>query len=70
VELRPRVDSPDLARLVLEVGPGECRLAGSVVEDAFGNTTRLSFSAERADAGLDAALFRFKPPRGTEVVKP
>jgi outer membrane lipoprotein carrier protein len=70
LELRPRVDAPDLARLVLEVDPAGCRLAGTVVEDAFGNRTRLTFSAERADSGLDAALFRFKPPRGTEVVRP
>jgi outer membrane lipoprotein carrier protein len=70
VELRPRVEAPDLVRLVLEVVAGECRLAGTVVEDAFGNVTRLAFSGERTDAGLDAALFRFTPPTGTEVVRP
>jgi outer membrane lipoprotein carrier protein len=70
VELRPRVEAPDLVRLVLEVVAGECRLAGTVVEDAFGNVTRLAFSGERTDAGLDAALFRFTPPAGTEVVRP
>jgi outer membrane lipoprotein carrier protein len=70
VALRPRVEKPDLARLVLEIVPGECRLAGTSVEDAFGNVTRLVFSGERADAGLDPALFRFSPPPGTEVVRP
>ena len=70
VALRPRVEAPDLVRLVLEVVAGECRLAGTVVEDAFGNVTRLVFSGERGDTGLDAALFRFTPPRGTEVVRP
>jgi outer membrane lipoprotein carrier protein len=70
VELRPRVEAPDLVRLVLEVAAGECRLAGTIVEDAFGNVTRLVFSGERSDTGLDAALFRFAPPKGTEVVRP
>jgi chaperone LolA len=68
--VRPRVEAPDLVRLVLEVVVAECRLAGTVVEDAFGNVTRLAFSGERADTGLDAALFRFAPPKGTEVVRP
>jgi outer membrane lipoprotein carrier protein len=70
VALRPRVEAPDLARLVLEVVAGECRLAGTSVEDAFGNVTRLVFSGERADTDLDAGLFHFEPPRGTEIVRP
>ena len=70
IALRPRVEAPDLSRLVLEVVAGECRLAGTIVEDAFGNVTRLVFSGERADTGLDAGLFRFSPPKGTEVVRP
>jgi outer membrane lipoprotein carrier protein len=70
VALRPRVEAPDLSRLVLEVVGGECRLAGTIVEDAFGNVTRLVFSGERANTGLDAGLFHFVPPDGTEVVRP
>jgi outer membrane lipoprotein carrier protein len=70
VALRPRVEAPDLSRLVLEVVGGECRLAGTIVEDAFGNVTRLVFSGERANAVLDAGLFRFAPPKGTDVVRP
>jgi outer membrane lipoprotein carrier protein len=70
VVLLPRVEAPDLSRLVLEVAGGECRLAGTIVEDAFGNVTHLVFSGERADAGLDAALFKFSPPKGAEVVRP
>ena len=70
VALRPRVEAPDLSRLVLEVVGGECRLAGTIVEDAFGNVTHLVFSGERADTGLDAGLFHFSPPKGTEVVRP
>jgi outer membrane lipoprotein carrier protein len=70
IALRPRVEAPDLSRLVLEVAPGECRLAGTTVEDAFGNVTRLAFSGERANTGLAADLFRFSPPKGAQVVRP
>lgn len=70
IELRPRTEAPDLVRLTLEIVPGACRLAGSAVEDAFGNVTRLLFSEESGNTGLDAALFRFAIPAGTEVVRP
>jgi outer membrane lipoprotein carrier protein len=70
LSLRPRVEAPDLVRLQLDVEPGSCRLAATTIEDAFGNVTRLAFSGEHADTGLDAALFRFSPPAGTEVVRP
>jgi outer membrane lipoprotein carrier protein len=70
IALRPRAETPDLALLVLEIVPGPCRLAGTRIEDAFGNLTRLVFSDERTNPGLDAGLFRFKPPKGTDVVRP
>jgi outer membrane lipoprotein carrier protein len=70
VVLRPRVEAPDLSRLVLEVAVGECRLAGTIVEDAFGNVTHLVFSGERANTGLNAGLFRFAPPKDAEVLRP
>jgi outer membrane lipoprotein carrier protein len=70
IALRPKVESPELARLVLEVAPGDCRLTGSTLEDAFGNVTRLAFTEERANPGLDPALFRFTVPSGTEVLRP
>jgi outer membrane lipoprotein carrier protein len=70
IVLRPRVEAPDLSGLVLEIAAGECRLAGTIVEDAFGNVTHLVFSEERANTGLDPGLFTFTPPQGTEVVRP
>jgi outer membrane lipoprotein carrier protein len=70
ISLKPRVEAPDLSRLVLELAGGDCRLAGTIVEDAYGNVTHLVFSGERANAGLAAALFRFAPPKGAEVVRP
>lgn len=70
VALRPRVEAPDLSRLEVEIVAGECRLSGTTVEDAYGNVTRLVFSGERSNTGLDAGLFRFTPPKGTEIVRP
>jgi len=70
IVLRPRIEAPDLSRLVLEVAAGECRLAGTIVEDAFGNVTHLVFSGERTNTGLDAGVFNFSPPKGTQVVRP
>jgi len=70
IVLQPRVEAPDLSRLVLEVVAGDCRLAGTIVEDAFGNVTHLVFSGERANTGLGAGLFQFAPPDGTEIVRP
>jgi len=70
IALRPRVEAPDLSRLVLEIVGPECRLAGTIVEDAFGNVTHLGFSAERANTGLAAGLFQFSPPKGADVVRP
>lgn len=70
IALHPRVETPELSRLVLELVGKECRLAGTMVEDAFGNVTQLTFSGERANTGLAAELFRFAPPRGAEVVRP
>lgn len=70
VALRPRVESQDLSRLTVEVAAAECRLSATRVEDAFGNVTRLAFSGELTNTGLDAALFRFSPPRGTDIVRP
>ena len=68
--LRPRAETPDLVGLALDVEVDGCRLAGTSVEDAFGNVTALVFRDEVRDAGADAALFRFTPPPGTEVVRP
>jgi outer membrane lipoprotein carrier protein len=38
------------------------------LRDNFGQVTRLSFSALRQNPSLGADLFRFKPPKGADVV--
>jgi outer membrane lipoprotein carrier protein len=38
------------------------------LKDAFGNVTTLTFSGFERNASLDAARFRFVPPKGADVV--
>jgi len=40
------------------------------ITDPLGTTTRIAFTNERRNATLDAALFRFAPPPGVDVVRP
>ena len=42
---------------------------GMEVVDAFGATTRFTFRAIERGARVDAALFRFVPPKGADVVE-
>ena len=39
------------------------------LKDTFGQTTRLEFSAIERNPTLDAALFRFTPPSGADVIE-
>jgi chaperone LolA len=36
--------------------------------DNFGNATRITFGSLRKNPALDAALFRFAPPKGVDVI--
>jgi len=40
------------------------------IVDPLGTTTRIRFSNERRNGTLDAALFRFTPPGGVDVIRP
>jgi outer membrane lipoprotein carrier protein len=70
LELKPRVETPDLVNLTLEVRPADFSVFATVLRDAFGNVTRLEFSGEKENGGLADELFTFDPPAGVEVVRP
>jgi outer membrane lipoprotein carrier protein len=36
--------------------------------DSFGQVTLLRFSAFRRNGPIDAAMFRFSPPKGADVI--
>ncbi len=70
LELKPRVETPDLVDLTLEVRKADFTVFATVLRDAFGNVTRLEFSGEKENEGLAEELFTFEPPPGAEVVRP
>jgi len=53
----------------IRVGFGAEGLKAMELEDGFGQTTRLEFSAIQRNPQLDAELFRFTPPVGVDVIQ-
>ncbi len=69
LRLVPRQDS-GIGTLRLAVRKTDGGVEEARVTDPLGTTTRIAFSAERRNIPLDAALFRFAPPPGVDVVRP
>lgn len=69
LELLPRLETPDLVSLALEVRE-DFSIAATILTDAFGNVTRLEFSGEEENSVLEDSLFSFTIPEGAEVLKP
>jgi outer membrane lipoprotein carrier protein len=67
VELAPLSDAADFQ--ALRVGFEDARLASMELMDALGQTTIIRFSELRINPTLDAALFRFVPPAGVDVLR-
>ncbi len=53
----------------VRIGFRSGNLAALDILDSFGQNSRMSFSAFKANLVLDAATFAFKPPVGTDVVQ-
>jgi len=83
LELVPRKPSPVLAKLHLTVSAGAVErflkegtsrglfpIVSSVVFDAGGNETRITYSRTRVNRGIDNGKFNFNIPEGVEVIKP
>lgn len=56
VELIPKAEDTDVVRI--ELGFGQDRLESLIMEDSFGQTTRLNFSGEERNKPLNASLFK------------
>jgi outer membrane lipoprotein carrier protein len=69
LRLVPRKDS-GLGTLHLTVRRADAAVEEARITDPLGTTTRIAFSNERRNQPLDAALFRFTPPPGVDVVRP
>jgi len=53
----------------IEIGFRDGQLAAMVIADSFGQVSRLSFIRVERNPKLDAALFRFVPPAGADVIE-
>ena len=70
VSLTPRTPDPAVRRLILRVHRRTALVDRLTVVDAYENTTVLEFSALRENPRLPDSLFSFKPPPGTDVIRP
>jgi len=65
--LRPKQDGSDFEQVSLALDArGE--LAAMELRDKLGQTTVIEFGRLRRNPALDAALFRFEPPPGADVI--
>ena len=67
LRLVPRADADVLEQVVVTLRPPQFAIEEVEVLDAAGNRMRYSFRRLTRNAGLPDALFRFDPPRGTEI---
>lgn len=70
VSLTPKTPDPVVRRLILRVHRRTALVDRLTVVDAYENTTVLEFSALRENPRLPDSLFSFKPPPGTDVIRP
>jgi len=66
LEAKPRDADAGFERI--RMGFGQAGLAAMELTDNFGQTTRLRFSNLRRNPKVDAAEFRFEPPKGADVL--
>jgi len=69
LRLVPRHDE-GIGTLTLVVHKPDAAVDEARITDPLGTITRIRLSAERRNVALDAALFRFTPPAGVDVVRP
>ncbi len=68
IELTPRDEQPDLARVRVELAPDRPEVAAVVTEDALGNRNRIAFEDVRQDPPVPDGVFRFEVPDGVRIV--
>ena len=67
-DLTPHKKDAAMKKLGLVCDDGG-RITGLTIYDKSGNTSSIAFSDVKENTGLDDALFRFKVPKGTEVIE-
>jgi outer membrane lipoprotein carrier protein len=69
LRLTPRRETAGVEEIVLSLEPATFAVASAEVLDAAGNRMTYAFSDLRRNRGVADALFRFTPPRGTEIIE-
>ncbi len=68
LDLTPRKSRVAMRRLRMEVDDAG-RIRSMTIHDASGNSSEIVFSDLRESVSLDDRLFRFRAPRGTEIIE-
>ncbi len=69
LELTPKKEGMNITKAVIEVSEKDFLIQRLSITDLQGNTTNVSFSDIRIDAGIKDSLFAFKIPKGVEVIE-
>ena len=69
LRLTPRMHDPACVFLVLELDQTTYDIRRIVVREPTGNTMEFLLSAVQVNLKADSKLFRFKPPKGAEIVR-
>ncbi|MGQ9920409.1 MAG: LolA family protein [Desulfobacca sp.] len=67
--LTPFKPQPELKELVLTIDPVTYLVQALEFTNAYGDFTRMTFTATQLQVTLDPGLFRFTPPPGVQVVR-
>ncbi|MCI0370959.1 MAG: outer membrane lipoprotein chaperone LolA [candidate division NC10 bacterium] len=70
VSLTPKTPDPAVYRLIVRVRRQTALVDRLTLVDAYENTTVLEFSDLRENPRLPDSLFTFRPPPGTDVIRP
>ena len=66
----PREPTPAYQRILLYVDAGTYQVRRVMMLDAQGNRNRFDFKAPEVNKKAPPGEFDFKPPPGTQVIKP
>ncbi|MBI5491894.1 MAG: outer membrane lipoprotein chaperone LolA [Deltaproteobacteria bacterium] len=70
IVLRPKAQQPNVKKITLEVNGETLLVEKTIVEDLFGNETRVMLRNMKVNPPLKDSLFEFTPPRGSSIVRP
>jgi outer membrane lipoprotein carrier protein len=68
LDLTPKKPGASMKKLILNVDQAG-RITAMTIHDKSGNRTEITFSDIQEDTGLGDDLFKFTPPKGTEIIQ-